>query len=52
MSPDSEDVQFKVNSLEEGLNGRHKDTEGQGIIGWGKRTMGHSAEMREGEIVW
>jgi hypothetical protein len=33
MSPDSEDVQFKVNSLEEGLNGRHKDTEGQGIIG-------------------
>jgi hypothetical protein len=33
MSPVSEGVQFKENALEEGLNERHKGTEGQGDVG-------------------
>jgi hypothetical protein len=33
MSPVSEAVQFKENSLEEGLIERHKGTEGQGAFG-------------------
>jgi hypothetical protein len=33
MSPVSEDIQFKENLPEEGLNERHKGTEGRGLLG-------------------
>jgi hypothetical protein len=33
MSPVSEGIQFKENSLEEGLNERHKGTEDWGMLG-------------------